>query len=307
MKHKLQINPILKRELMVGSRSIKMPLLIMGINLLLTLIVVFVMVIAQVNTSVYDYQSLLQLFPTLACLECGLLSLVVPVFTSSAISGERERQTLDIMLTTPVKPLKIVFGKLESAVIVTMMYIIASVPLLAISFVLGGMNWSALFFQVGMLFYLGIYVGSVGIFCSSVVKKSVAATILTIAIGIGIIAGTGIISGVWIGIENYVGYMKYGDGYNYKIGAELMVLMLNPYAPFFDFILRSVSGTSVFELWKSSGKSSTILQTIYRAWIPISMILNLLVSFGFLKLAARSVVATKTKKVKGKRKGNDGA
>ena len=84
----------------------------------------------------------------------------------------------------------IALGKLGSAMAMVMMYMITSVPVMAIAFVLGGMNWWALFGLIGMMLYLGIYVGSVGIFCSSVVKKSIMATILTIVIGIGIIIVT---------------------------------------------------------------------------------------------------------------------
>lgn len=307
MKNRLQMNPILKRELMVGSRSIKMSLLIMGINMFLTVVVVFTMLLSQQASELYEYSSLLALFPILGCMECGILSLVVPIFTSSSISGERERQTLDIMLTTPVKPLKIVMGKLESAVLVTMMYIITSIPLLSISFVLGGMNWSALFGLIGMMFYLGIYVGSVGIYCSSVVKKSVAATILTVAIGVGIIVGTLVIYAVWNGIMAYVMYSKYGDSYTYHVGASLIVMMFNPYAPFFDFMLRATTNSSVYDLWEGDGKANVILEGIYHAWIPISLLLNLVVSFGFLKLASRKLCTTKPIKGKKMRKQNEGA
>ena len=57
MKNKWNMNPILKKELMVGSRSIKMSLMIMGINAFLTLIVIIVMMITSGTAafSSYDY------------------------------------------------------------------------------------------------------------------------------------------------------------------------------------------------------------------------------------------------------------
>ena len=298
MKSKWNINPILKKELMVGSRSMKMSFAIMGINGFLTLVVILVMMIASGASvlSGYDYSNLICLFPVLGCIECGILSLVVPIITSGSISGEREKQTLDIMLTTPVKTFSIAVGKLESAMVVVMMYMISSIPLLAIAFVLGGLSWWALLGLIGMMLYLGIYVGSVGIFCSSVVKKSVAATILTLAIGIGIITLTTVIFSSWNGLAAYMGLLKYGESYDYEMGASLIVLMLNPYAPFFDFMVRTMSSQSVFTMWDSIGNGNVILKGIYHGWIPISVIMNLLVSYGFLKLAAWNIAATRNKK-----------
>ncbi len=298
MKSKWKMNPILRKELMVGSRSMKMSFAIMGINGFLTLIVILVMMVSagsagKVN---YDYSNLIYLFPVLGCIECGILSLVVPIITSGSISGEREKQTLDIMLTTPMKPFSIAVGKLESAMVIVMMYMISNIPMLAISFVLGGLSWWALLGLIGMMFYLGIYVGSVGIFCSSVVKKSVAATILTISIGIGIITVTAVIFGIWNGIGTYLGIMAYGTNYDYEMGASLMMLMLNPYAPFFDFMVRIMSSYSVYTMWDSVGNGNILLKGIYHAWIPISMILNMVIAFGFLKLAARNIAATRNRK-----------
>ncbi|MDE6434637.1 MAG: ABC transporter permease [Lachnospiraceae bacterium] len=298
MKSKWKMNPILRKELMVGSRSIKMSLAIMAINGFLTLIVILVMLVSAGTSGLasYDYSSLIYLFLVLGCIECGIISLVVPIITSGSISGEREKQTLDIMLTTPIKPFSIAVGKLESAMVVVMMYMISNIPMLAISFVLGGLSWWALLGLIGMMLYLGIYVGSVGIFCSSVVKRSVAATILTIVIGIGIITITALIFGVWNGLATYLGVLKHGTNYNYEMGASLMVMMMNPYAPIFDFMVRTLSSFSVYTMWDSMGNGNMLLKGIYKGWIPISMIVNLAVSFGFLKLAARNIAATRNRK-----------
>ena len=298
---KLRMNPIMKKEMMVGSRSIKMSFAIMGINAFLAMIVLLVM-FANSMTGVmsgYDYSSLSYLFPILGCVECGLLSLIVPIITSGSISGERERQTLDIMLTTPVSPFSIAVGKLGSAMMVVMMYMITSIPVMAIAFVLGGMSWWALLGLFAMLLYLGIYVGSVGVFCSSVVKKSVMATILTISIGIGIIIATSVILYIGIGWKAYQISMM-NNGVNYNAGAIPMIMLLNPYSPIVDFMIRAMSSTSLAEFIDEIGTTPVPggFGLIYELWIPISVTLNLLVSLGFLKLAARNIAVTRNKKKK---------
>ncbi|MDE6759230.1 MAG: ABC transporter permease [Lachnospiraceae bacterium] len=299
MKNRIHMNPILKKELMVGSRSIKMSFAIMGINAFLTLIVILVIISTNAMGGVisYDYSSLSSLFPILGCTECGLISLIVPIITSGSISGERERQTLDIMLTTPVSPLYIAFGKLGSAMMVVMMYMITSIPVMAIAFVLGGMSWFALFGLIAMLLYLGIYVGSVGIFCSSVVKKSVMATILTIAIGVGIIVVTSVIFYAGLAIKAYQANLP-GSVVSFSPGAVPLVMMLNPYSPIFDFMLRTMSSASIYDIIEEAGNTSITLGNLYKYWIPVSVILNLFISFGFLKLAARNIAVTRNRKGK---------
>lgn len=299
MKNKIHLNPILKKELMVGSRSIKMSFAIMGINAFLTLIVI--LVIASTNAiggvSSYDYSSLSWLFPILGCTECGLISLIVPIITSGSISGERERQTLDIMLTTPVSPLYIALGKLGSAMMVVMMYMITSIPVMAIAFVLGGMSWFALFGLIVMLLYLGVYVGSVGIFCSSVVKKSIMATILTIAIGVGIIVITTVILYAGLAVKAYQANLS-NSMTSFSPGAVPLVMMFNPYSPIFDFMLRSMSSISIYDIIEEAGNISITLGNLYKYWIPVSMVLNLFISFGFLKLAARNIAVTRNRRRK---------
>ena len=298
MKKKWHINPILKKELMVGSRSIKMSFAIMGVNAFLTLIVLLVIAVTNMTGvfSGYDYSSLIWLFPILGCVECGLLSLIVPILTSGSISGERERQTLDIMLTTPMSPFSIALGKLGSAMVNVMMYMVSSIPIMAIAFVLGGMSWWALLGLIVMLLYLGLYVGSVGIFCSSVVKKSIMATVLTIVIGIVIIVVTTIIFYAGIAVKTYQASLH--SGAQVTPGALPLVLMLNPYSPIFDFMVRTMTSSSIYEIIKGAGTTSLTLGNLYKYWSPVSMVLNLLVAFGFLKLAARNICVTRNKKNK---------
>lgn len=297
MKKKIRMNPVMKKELMVNSRSIKMSFAIMGVNAFLTLIAILAMAAAGSSRSAYEYASLTILFPVLGCMECGMISLIVTIITSGSISGEREKQTLDIMLTTPVSPFSIAVGKLGSAMMIVMMYMITSVPIMAIAFVLGGMSWWSLFGLFAMLLYVGIYVGSVGIFCSSVVKKSVSATVLTIVIGVAIMVVTSTVFSIAYSAKSYY-FMVMGDLQPVEPGMVPMILMFNPYAPFFDFMVRSMTSESVYTMIGYTGNSHPVLGLIYQLWIPISVALNLLIALGFLKLAARNIAVTRNRRKK---------
>ena len=305
-KH-IQINPILKKELMVGSRNMKMSWAIFGLNAFLSVIAVVTMYSLELNAeySGYNYANLVSLFPILGIVECVILSLVIPIITSGSISGERERQTLDIMLTTPVKPFPIALGKLGSALMRVMMYMISSIPVLSIAFILGGLNWASLFGLIVMMLYIGIYVGSIGIFCSSAVKKSVAATVLTMLISWAVTLLTILLFAMLLSIKTM---LVVGSGtYSISIVYEPLILMLNPYAPVVDFFLQSCSSIGVYDIltdFVSAKGFPTVLRFIYQHWMVFSTVWNLLVSFGFLKLAAHNIAATHNHKVK-KQKSKD--
>ena len=69
------------------------------------------------GASVVQMQSKLQsfyrfIFYTLA----ALIALIAPALTASSISSEKQRQTLDLLLTTPLSALELLMGKLLSSI-----------------------------------------------------------------------------------------------------------------------------------------------------------------------------------------------
>ena len=54
-------------------------------------------------------------FAAVTAVELGLICLLAPALTADLISGERERQTLDLLLVTPLSRRQIVVGKLVAA------------------------------------------------------------------------------------------------------------------------------------------------------------------------------------------------
>ncbi len=301
-KKKLKMNPILKKELVVSSRSIKMSMALMCVCGMLTLIVIAVLFSSGSFRYSYDYSSLIMLFPVLGIAECALISFMVPIITASSISGERERQTLDILLTTPISTFSIAMGKLNSAMAVVLMYVVTSIPFISIAFVLGGMKWTSLFGLILMYIYIGFYVGSVGVFCSSIVKKSIAATILTVVIGCSIIAGSFILYGISLSVDYHAqaeALLAAGkEASGISATGIPAILMFNPYAPVFDFFLRSLSSYSVYELVDRAcnGKMNGFWEFIYKAWIPLSVLINVAISLLFVKCAALKISVTRNKK-----------
>lgn len=302
MNNRFRWNPILKKEIMVKSRSMRMSWAIFGINLVFTGITWMVFAASENYTNVYYYQALSMIFQVLAITEVAILTMVIPIMTSGSISGERERQTLDIMLTTPMRPISIVSGKLMSALATVGLYVISSLPFLAISFILGGVKWHVLLGYIGMILFLGIYVGSIGIFASSIRKSSVAATILSLLLIGGIALVTFII---WLMSVDMYMYSGKGSGDADFLNFSAFLLSFNPFVGFAEFMMRSCSSLtmrSIMEVATSQTRLQGGLGSFYSAILPITIVVNLLVSYGFLRLAARRTVVTKNKRKRKKKK-----
>ena len=90
----------------VGSRSIRMMAILFVFNSILAAVALFNMysVAEQVRTTAeIQYSQFLDLYTFVSSIEFIMLLFIMPALTASSISGERERQTLELMLTTTME------------------------------------------------------------------------------------------------------------------------------------------------------------------------------------------------------------
>jgi ABC-type transport system involved in multi-copper enzyme maturation permease subunit len=135
------------------------------------------------------------IFSGLLLLETLLVLFLAPAFTAGAISQEREKQTLDLLAVTPISSLAIVVGKLFSALAWVFILVVASIPLTALVFVFGGVAPEDLVRGYVVLLIEAIGLGCVGLFCSALLRRTLAATVATYFIVLAITLGAGF---VWI-------------------------------------------------------------------------------------------------------------
>ena len=115
---------------------------------------------------------------------------LAPSSTAGAISLEREKQTLELLVTTPISSLAIVIGKLLSALVYVFLLIAASIPLMAVVFVFGGVAPEDVIRGYIVLIVTALGLGSFGLLCSSLVKRTTASTAITIFGVLAITIGT---------------------------------------------------------------------------------------------------------------------
>jgi ABC-type transport system involved in multi-copper enzyme maturation permease subunit len=128
-----------------------------------------------------------EMFAALILLVTLLVVLLAPAFTAGAISLEREKQTLDMLVATPISSVSIVVGKLLSALTYVFVLIAASIPMTAMVFVFGGVAPDDVIRAYVVLLVTALGLGSFGLCCSSLVKRTQAATVVTV---FGVIAIT---------------------------------------------------------------------------------------------------------------------
>ena len=139
-------NPILLRVVQMNGKR-RRDLFIRCIYLGL-LIAVVVFAIATGNYDVGNLADLAKtsagLFQYLSYFQLGLVALLAPVFTAGAITQERDSQTYDILLATPLTNGQIVLGSLLSRLFFVIALLISGIPVFSITQIFGGVAISSI-------------------------------------------------------------------------------------------------------------------------------------------------------------------
>jgi ABC-type transport system involved in multi-copper enzyme maturation permease subunit len=178
----MKMNPILRQELRIKARSMNFTWMMAAYNLVLGVMAFLYLgeIASSSNLWGYDtFQKVLEMYRTIIVVEMTLLTFIIPSITGAAIAGEREKQTLDLLLASKLSHWKIICGKLETSAALMLILIISSFPILALAVIVGGIQPGDLIVVFLFLFCYTIFIGSIGIFFSTVFKKTTTATILT--------------------------------------------------------------------------------------------------------------------------------
>lgn len=138
-----------------------------------------------------------EIFKGLLLLETVLVVFLAPSFTAGTISLEREKQTLDLLIATPISSPAIVLGKLVSALAYLFLLVVSSIPLTAIVFVFGGVAPDDLVRGYVVLVTTAVGLGAVGLFFSALARRTQAATVLTYFTVLALTAGSAFLFAFW--------------------------------------------------------------------------------------------------------------
>ncbi|RHW31452.1 ABC transporter permease [Lysinibacillus yapensis] len=174
-------NPVLSKELKLRFRAFKS---FSGLMFYLAVLCIFVAGFLLIytrfsGTAFFRPSDSFTMFVALSVIQMGLVMFITPGLTAGSISTEREKQTLNILLTTTQSSTQIIGGKLLSSVAFLILMLIAGLPLYSLVFLFGGVSPSQLI--TIFLFYLVtlIAIGSIGIMFSTITKKTIVSMIAT--------------------------------------------------------------------------------------------------------------------------------
>ncbi|MBK9050850.1 MAG: hypothetical protein IPL78_08030 [Chloroflexi bacterium] len=122
------------------------------------------------------------IFTTILGIQAFLAVFISPAFTAASITGEKERQTYDLLRTTLLSARALVTGKLFSALSYVLLLILAAIPLQSVAFLLGGVSFIELFVSQLLMVVSAITFGMMGIYISSLMRTTIAATVTTYAL-----------------------------------------------------------------------------------------------------------------------------
>lgn len=286
----MRLNPVFEKEMKRNSRSSRISWIIFVCNLLLA-VVAFVCYFGESSQLGYlapvSYSVPMKCYILMTYLLFILVVLSVPAVAGGSISLEREKKTLDVLLTTNLNPWRIITGKLEASLGVVLILTVSALPVLSLVVVFGGIGLGGLLLMAGGLLLTGIFVGSIGIFCSVVFKRTTLATVLSYVIVVFLVVGICACTG----LAYYAGLLQQEMTAAYQqidVGGVIYLLLFNPFTSFAGIISRQLgNGREMEQLCYLLGNYG---QNPLIHYLPeASAVLQLLISAVLLVTAGRKL------------------
>ncbi|MCS7192219.1 MAG: ABC transporter permease subunit, partial [Armatimonadetes bacterium] len=173
-------NPIISREMKVRMRFAR-AFWLQGAYLFFLIIIVLLAYQGIIAQSPLQHPAQLQMrlqkfYYVLLYSLVAIIVLIAPALTASAISFERERLTLDLLLTTPLRPMQILFGKLLASFAFLMLLLVESMPIVAVCIVMGGATVGDLLATYTLIAFSTLHLCAFAIYCSACNRSSGIAT-----------------------------------------------------------------------------------------------------------------------------------
>lgn len=116
------------------------------------------------------------LYYLLSQLQLFLIIFITPSFTATAINGEKERQTFDLLLCSRLSPFSLLSGKLLAGLANALLLVAASAPLFSLVFFFGGVGPANIAEALVVFVATALLTGTLGLFCSTVFQRPAIST-----------------------------------------------------------------------------------------------------------------------------------
>ncbi|MFQ9509823.1 MAG: ABC transporter permease [Lachnospiraceae bacterium] len=293
-------NPVYMKEVKSSSRSTRTIITILAFDAILAfagLISISSVSSHATHSGSIDYSAMLELYILIATVEFILLLLIIPGLTSSTISGEKEHQTFELLLSTRISPLSIVIGKLEASLTNILFLILSSLPILSLVFIYGGILLTDLLLLLLVFFIMAVFIGSAGIMFSSIFKRTLVATVASYVflfiisvISVLLVNGNKIVNS----LGTYDPYVLYTSMQSTSVSWVNYIMLINPAITFYHLLnIQAGNPSALLDLMNSNGNSESNI--IITNWLPISLFIQTILAILFLGIASQKIKNTQNK------------
>lgn len=177
---------------------------------------------------VYIFLSLLQTF---------LIVFTAPAYTATAINGEKERQTFDLLLCSRLTGFSLVLGKLTAGLINSLLLIAVVIPVFSMVFFFGGISLLDFLGAITVYFATALLVSALGLFFSTFTRRPALSTVVTY-----------IICMIWISFPLWALFVWYAVTHQPPSSEQFRFLSIwNP----FGAIISTYPGVLTNSFWSS--------------------------------------------------------
>jgi len=255
------MNPIIEKDLRITARSMRFFLFLVFFLLIASALLIWLSSLKRGSSD--DYSEVLQV---LFFVQAACLALAIPAFACTAINGERERRTFDLLRISALKPSQIIRGKFFAIMIYLGVFVIAFLPVVAACSLFGGINLPRVLLQYG---HLALYAGALAALCL-MLSTGIDGTVKSILIGYVLML---VAAFYWLR-SGFMFWMSYGPNLPFSLPIAFYIsIFVEP------VLMGSLFYLSAVSLLKTpSWNRSTAL----RIWFAVYMMWPVVLSAVFL-------------------------
>ncbi len=270
-------NPVVLKELRGRMRGARAFILIFVYLMILSCILglVYAGFLASTNATGStgpDFRQAMgkTIFLSLSGIELMMVCFIAPALTAGSISTEREHQTYDLLRTTLLTARSLVFGKYMSALSFILLLLVAAFPLQSLAASMGGVAIEEVIISFLILVVTAVAFSAVGLFYSSIFRRTLASTVLAYASALILLFGLPIliVFGITFFSATTSGNIAGNLNINQQVFLELLIIVvgwlliaLNPFASGIatELMLIDKQNAFIYQIPLSNGNNFPVI------------------------------------------------
>lgn len=191
------VNPVLAREL---TERLRGPRAMVVLSIYVAVVGGILVVVYRADSSSggpFESSSVTQLaglgqmlFESTLVVMMLLVLFLMPGLTAGTIAGERERQTLLPLQVTLLRPISIVVGKVLASLAFALLLVVATLPLLTLSYMIGGVRPIEVLQGLGVVVFTAFTVAALSVACSAWTSRVQTATVVAYGVVVLLLVAT---------------------------------------------------------------------------------------------------------------------